>query len=92
MYDYVSSLPAYKEDKTKCREVVLSAIKKLGICNDRQLSAHLGWAINRINPRRGELVESGLVRMAYKAPDPLSGRTVSFWCAKVYSTQQGLFQ
>jgi hypothetical protein len=79
-YDYISSLPAYKElGKDQCRQIVFSAIKQLGSCNDREISEHLNWAINRITPRRGELVNSGLIMQDSKKLDPTTGRTVSYW-------------
>lgn len=81
-YDYASSLPAYKEapkSKDYCRQMVLITIRKLGPCNDRQIAEHLGWAINRITPRRGELVDSGAIVQANKARDPETGRVVSYW-------------
>ena len=93
-YDVVSSLPAYKEGKEKkdyCREVILLTIKKLGVANDRQISEHLSWAINRVTPRRGELVENGLVVQDKKEVDPVTNRTVSYWRVKTSNWQPKLF-
>jgi len=85
-YDKETSGVAYHEgDKSSrdyCRQQVFIAIRKLKVCNDRMISEYLGWPINRINPWRGELVERGFVKLAYKAPDPDSGRTVSYWTEK----------
>ncbi len=79
-YDYQSSLPAYKElGKDKCRQIVLQAISSIGICNDRQISEYLNWPINRITPRRGELVQLGSIMQDRKQVDPQTGRTVSYW-------------
>ena len=79
-YDYQSSLPAYKElGKDRCREIVLKAISSIGVCNDRQLSEHLNWPINRITPRRGELVQLGFIMQDKKQVDPQTKRTVSYW-------------
>lgn len=93
-YDYQSSLPAYQENKTGkdyCRSQVFIAIRKLGICTDKQISAYLKWAINSVTPRRLELVENGLVVLAMKAPDPDSHRTVSWWKIKEVNHQPVLF-
>jgi hypothetical protein len=81
-YDYETSLPAYQEGvqgKDYCRQVVLLTIRKLGVCNDRQISEHLGWPINRITPRRGELVDSGQIIRAKRDIDPVTNRTVNWW-------------
>ena len=40
---------------------VLGMLRLLGSATDLELSNHLGWPINKITPRRGELVELGLV-------------------------------
>lgn len=93
-YDYQTSLPAYQEGpqgKDYCRQVVLLTIQKLGICNDRQIADHIGWPINRVTPRRGELVDSGQVVRAMRGPDPLSNRTVNFWTIAKKWTQTSLF-
>lgn len=79
-YDYQSSLPAYKElGKDRCRQLVLQAICEMQICTDRQISEYLKWPINRVTPRRGELVQSGVVIQFRKQKDPETGRLVSFW-------------
>jgi len=92
MYDYISSLPAYKEQgKDYCRQQVFTAIRKLQPCNDRMISDYLKWAINRVTCRRGELVECGLIEMKCKAKDPETNRTVSYWQEKQVFSQQSLF-
>ena len=79
-YDFQSSLPAYKElGKDKCRQLVYEAICEMQICTDRQIAEYLKWSINRVTPRRGELVETGNVIQFRKQRDPETGRTVSFW-------------
>ena len=94
-YDYQSSYTAYKEAperKDYARQMVFIAICKLAPCNDRQIAEHLGWPINRVTPRRGELVEEGKIIQERKATDPATNRTVSWWIKKpagVY--QQNLF-
>jgi len=91
-YDYVSSLPPYHEKgKDYCRSVVFLTIKKIGPCNDKQVASYLGWAINRVTPRRGELVTNGLIMEQKKAKDPETNRTVSYWVEKPISFQPTLF-
>lgn len=94
MYDYISSLPAYQNTPTEtrelCRQKVLTAINKLGSCNDREISEFLGWAINRVTNRRGELITQGLIELHKKAVDPMTNRTVSYW--KVIYAQRNFSQ
>lgn len=93
-YDYVSSKPAYESNKTGkdyCRQMVLITIQKLGCVNDRQIAEHLGWPINRITPRRGELVTSGQIIQDRKDLDPFTGRTVSYWRVTPATFQTKLF-
>ena len=93
-YDHQTSLPAYKENpdgKDYCRQVVLLTVRKLGMCNDRQISEHLGWPINRITPRRGELVEAGLIIRVKRDLDPVTKRTVNWWMECKQWTQLPLF-
>jgi hypothetical protein len=79
-YDFQSSLPAYKElGKDKCRNLVYEAIGNIGTCNDKQISEYLNWSINRVTPRRGELVQTGFVIQDKKQKDPQTGRLVSYW-------------
>jgi hypothetical protein len=82
MYDYNTSLPAYEEAKkniNKKQQDVLDAIKHLGVCCDHQIAEHLDWPINRVTPRRGELIDNGLVHIAFRGKDFETGRTVNFW-------------
>lgn len=93
-YDYETSLPAYKENpqgKDYCRSIVFTAIRKLQPCTDKQISEFLQWPINRITPRRGELVDRNLVVLAKRDPDPSSGRIVSYWEVKPVGHQPKLF-
>lgn len=82
MYDYQTSHPAYqeaKENNNDKQQKVFNAIRLLGVCSDHQIADHLGWAINRVTPRRGELSDNGKVLRAYRDKDFETGRTVSFW-------------
>lgn len=80
-YDYQTSHPAFKDDKNRdyCRREVFGAIRKLGECNDKAIADFLKWPINRVTPRRGELVDNGLVECAGKKKDPESNRLVNYW-------------
>lgn len=94
-YDVISSLPSYQSNqkgKDYCRSVVFLTIKKLGICTDKQISEHLNWPINRVTPRRGELVEKELVIQFKKDADPVSKRLVSFWSIKPINHAKTLFE
>ena len=91
-YDYTSSLPAYQEQgKDYCRSIVLTAIKKLQPCTDKQIAEFLQWPINRITPRRLELQTNGTVALAKKDTDPESKRLVSFWKIKESNYQPVMF-
>ena len=94
-YDHETSGVAYhgtaKSNRDFCRQQVFIAIRKLGPCTDNQIAKYLGWPINRVTPRRGELVECGLVVLDRKDKDPNSGRTVSWWKIKPVDYQPVLF-
>ena len=96
-YDYQCSAPAYELAKKRIdytRQAVLLAIKSLGRCTDKQIAAKLGWEINKVTPRRGELVTAGDVERAFRAPCSDSGVTVNYWQVKVVmgaGKQQNLF-
>jgi hypothetical protein len=84
MYDYTTSLPAYQEAQkniNKKQQDVLHAIIKLGICSDHQIAEYLAWPINRVTPRRGELIENNRIQFAFRGKDFETGRTVNFWKA-----------
>lgn len=94
-YDHITSGAAYhgtkESNRDYCRQQVLIAVKKLQPCTDRQISEYLNWPINRVTPRRGELVDSGAVVLAMKEPDPLTNRTVNFWQIKPDNYQPRLY-
>lgn len=94
-YDHQTSGVAYheapKESRDYCRQMVLITIRKMKVCNDRQIGEHLGWAINRVTPRRGELVEQGIIVLDRKAVDPATGRMTSYWKEKPPFHQPVLF-
>ena len=66
MYDFQTSLPAYtvaKETLNKTQETVYHTIRKMGVCCDSQIANFIGWPINRVTPRRGELLTNGKIKM-----------------------------
>lgn len=60
------------------QRAVLDALR-VGPTRDRALAKRLGWPINRVVPRRHELVEAGLVRAAYRDTDGETGRPCVVW-------------
>jgi predicted ArsR family transcriptional regulator len=62
---------------SKRREVY--EVLKVGPMSDRAIAKRLNWSINRVTPRRGELVKEGLVRAAYKDMDAETKRKCIIW-------------
>lgn len=90
-YDFQTSYSAYKEPgKDRCREIVLQAIKQLGVCNDKQIAEYLKWPINRVTPRRGELETAGKIEGAGKGKNS-EGRMVNWWRVKIEVKQGEMF-
>lgn len=76
-----TSLEAYAEVKKHLgasQEDVLRAISKIGESCDKDVSDELFWSINRVTPRRGELLEKGLIVDLGKRPS-YNGRTAHYW-------------
>lgn len=44
---------------------VYHALQALGNASDKELARHLNWSINRVTPRRGELLRKDLIEFAY---------------------------
>lgn len=62
----------------------LQAIRKLGICSDRQIKDYLHWEINQTTARRNELLHMGII-MKYKEDiSEKTKRKVIFWKIKSY--------
>lgn len=61
------------------QDAVLFIIEISEPVSDRQIAQSLGWPINRVIPRRSELVEFGLVIKAGESFDPITNRIVSQW-------------
>lgn len=77
-----TSLLAYHESAltnigAKQKEV-FQAILRLGKPSDQEIAEYLGWAINRITPRRGELLALGKIKEAGKKINGLN-RPVMMW-------------
>lgn len=77
-----TSMDAWKliqESLGQKQMLVLETLKVLGQATDKQISVALGWPINCITPRRGELVEMGLVDYSHESLDPDTQRSVIVW-------------
>jgi hypothetical protein len=77
------SLAAYDTvDLTARQTDVLAAIAALHAAGrrpaDADIAAHLGWTINRVTPRRGELVDLGRVTLAGRKLNA-GGNRVRVW-------------
>lgn len=83
-----TSLDAYETVNINDRQAdVYECIKKLGACSDLEIANELCWPINRVTPRRGELVEAGLVIRAGEKPGP-TGRRCTVWTLPRRSPEQ----
>lgn len=84
-YDYATSGVAFKGVKTKglCSKQlsVLNAIRTLGVCNDRMIKEFLRWDINRVTPRRNEILAQGLINMVGRFTDLTTNKTTMFYKA-----------
>ncbi len=59
------------------RQKAVYEVLEKGRMTDKQIAERLGWAINEITPRRGELVKMGLVRKAGVTKQ--DGRSAILW-------------
>jgi hypothetical protein len=57
---------------------VADALRELGEASDAEIAGHLGWTINRVTPRRGELVDQALVTACGQKEGPY-GCKVNVW-------------
>lgn len=77
-----TSLQAFKEVKHNLGEkqmLVYNTLKYLKVANDKMIAKKLGWPINTITNRRGELIDKKLVGVAFTGPDLYSGRNTIYW-------------
>jgi len=63
---------------TERQNEVLLALYRLMQATDVQIGAALGWTINRVTPRRGELKDMGLVEFVRTTIGP-TGRPMKVW-------------
>jgi len=76
-----TSLEAFSgSERSLKRHEVLKALKGLVFGSDKELATRLGWPINCVTPRRGELVRVGLVERVGFAWD--NGRRCIVWGTK----------
>ena len=84
-YDQQTSGVAFKSVKRKgvgSKQLsVLNAIRTLGICNDRMIKEFLRWDINRVTPRRNEILAQGLIQMVGRFTDLTTNKTTMFYQA-----------
>lgn len=67
-----------KPSLNKKQKLVLEALEEIQPANNKQIAEHLGWPINTITPRVGELRKKQQVVPAYIARD-ISGRKCTYW-------------
>ena len=61
------------------QKAVYEAIKVLGLVSDRKISQFLGWPINTVTPRRGELAKIGVIEKCGTDWDAATNRPVILW-------------
>lgn len=77
-----TSLFAYNSIQNKLGEnqkKVYAVIKVFGVLCDQEIAIALGWSINRVTPRRGELVKKGIV--IKQGTKQYNNRLVNIWRA-----------
>jgi transcription initiation factor IIE alpha subunit len=85
-----TSRDAYDSVDLTDRQIeVAQAGEQLGTFTDVDLANHLGWTINRITPRRGELVDAGIFIKCGERLGP-TNRRCSVW--KLKPRQMSLFE
>lgn len=65
-------------DITLRQQQVIDALRALGEASDQAIADQLGWPINCVTPRRGELAEMNLVALARLGRNA-RGRKVQIW-------------
>ena len=78
-----TSIEAYraltKEALGERQKLVFKALEMMGRASDKELSFALGWPINTITPRRGELEEMGLIECVGEQLDLNTERHEMTW-------------
>jgi DNA-binding MarR family transcriptional regulator len=77
-----TSLAAYETANVSASQAAVMNALRYASLTDQEIAEDLGWTINRVTPRRGELVKLGLVMYAARIPGP-SGRMTSLWARTV---------
>ena len=70
------------KDLTDRQKEVLDALRFFPDATNAEIAARLGWPINRVTPRMGELRTQGLVLEAGKRTCKVTGGTAHAWRAK----------
>jgi len=65
----------------------LKAIRKLGVCSDRQIKDYLHWEINQTTARRNELLHMGIIIKYKEGISEKTKRKVIFWKIKSYMNE-----
>ena len=76
-----TSLMAFSEAKTRLSTTqgqVLEALEEIAPATNLMVAKHLGWPINSITPRMGELRKKQKVVTAHIGRD-ITGRSAHFW-------------
>jgi len=63
------------------QDAVYQVLEQALALTDEMISRQLEWPINRVTPRRGELVKLGLVEVAFEAKTA-TGYKAKFWRIK----------
>ena len=78
-----TSLEAYRlltrEMLGERQRLVFKALEVMGMASDKELAFALGWPINTITPRRGELEDMGLIDYAGEQFDVKTQRHEIVW-------------
>lgn len=83
-----TSLAAWEKTKLKigaAQRAVLHTLKRLNEltlrgATDQEVAKALGWSINRVTPRRGELYKKGLVRQGENRQCSVTkGQAAEWW-------------
>lgn len=64
------------------QKAVFEAISRVGEASDKEVAEILGWPINRVTPRRGELHQMDRIRCVGERRDPRTNRREMVWRAK----------
>lgn len=75
---YARSLPKHGTH----RRLVYEVIKYAGTITDHQISFVTQFKINKITPRRNELVKENLVEKAFEALDEMTNTKAIYWKIK----------